>query len=382
MKRALSFLLAAVIAASGLAFSGVSASAAETEKPAAYLLGDVNLDGQVSVGDVTALQRSLAEISELSGLQTELADGEELSVQTATLIQKYLAEIETGLSIGKPAGDENEGVVYSEKAMMHACVGGQIVSQQDKVILSTAYPDVAFVSDTEAVQTFTMYAGYQLSDLVVSEGDGSRTFTLPNGASVVFDYARKMMAFSDYATFIAPNGSVPFNPYGNTFPAAMTLYQIEPSSRYFGSNPVIVTFDYTEVPMLQKDGSFLVPMQTFCDFFMTPLQYFVQYNGKSTFMMPLSVADAFPDFWKFYNDDTEKREQISGALAQVNYYELCNILEARYGLSAAEDCAENFCPAMWSGSRTPITCWVRCCLRTCTAAPTAHLRSMTMRRVR
>ena len=339
MKRALSFLLAAVIAASGLAFSGVSASAAETEKPAAYLLGDVNLDGQVSVGDVTALQRSLAEISELSGLQTELAkvDGEELSVQTATLIQNHLAELETGCPISEPAGDENEGVVYSEKAMMYACVGGQTASQQDKVTLSTAYPEVAFVSDMEALQTFVMYAGYQLNDLVVSEGDGSRTFTLPNGASVVFDYARKMMAFSDYATFTAPNGSVPFNPYGNTFPAAMTLYQIEPSSRYFGSNPVIVTFDYTEVPMLQKDGSFLVPMQTFCDFFMTPLQYFVQYNGKSTFMMPLSVADAFPDFWKFYNDDTEKREQISGALAQVNYYELCNILEARYGLREAHN---------------------------------------------
>ena len=231
MKKALSFLLAAVIAASGLAFSGVSAAATEKEEQTDYLMGDVNLDGYVTVGDVTALQRSLAEISELSGLQTELAkvDGEELSVQTATLIQKYLAEIETGLSIGKPAGDENEGVVYSEKAMMHACVGGQIVSQQDKVILSTAYPDVAFVSDTEAVQTFVMYAGYQLSDLVVSEGDGSRTFTLPNGASVVFDYARKMMAFSDYATFTAPNGSVPFNPYGNTFPAAMTLYRIEQS---------------------------------------------------------------------------------------------------------------------------------------------------------
>ena len=162
MKKALSFLLAAVIAASGLAFSGVSASAAETEKPAAYLLGDVNLDGQVSVGDVTALQRSLAEISELSGLQTELAkvDGEELSVQTATLIQNHLAELETGCPIGEPAGDENEGVVYSEKAMMYACVGGQTVSQQDKVTLSTAYPEVAFVSDMEAVQTFTMYAGY------------------------------------------------------------------------------------------------------------------------------------------------------------------------------------------------------------------------------
>lgn len=89
--------------------------------------------------------------------------------------------------------------------------------------------------------------------------------------------------------------------------------------------------------MLQKDGNFLIPMQTFCDYFMTPLQYFVQYNGKSSYMMSLSVADNFPDFWKFYNDDTEKREQISGALAQVNYYELCNILETRYGLREAHN---------------------------------------------
>ena len=90
MKRALSFLLAAVIAASVLAFSGVSAAATEKEEQTDYLMGDVNLDGYVTVGDVTALQRSLAELSELSGLQTELAkvDGEELSVQTATLIQK------------------------------------------------------------------------------------------------------------------------------------------------------------------------------------------------------------------------------------------------------------------------------------------------------
>lgn len=134
MKKALSFLLAAVIAASGLAFSGVPDAAAETEERPVYLLGDVNLDGQVSVDDATALQRSLAELSELSGLQAELAkvDGKALSVQTATLIQKHLAEIETDLPIDEPAGDENEGVVYIEKAMMYACMGGQTVSQQDK----------------------------------------------------------------------------------------------------------------------------------------------------------------------------------------------------------------------------------------------------------
>lgn len=106
-----------VIAVSGLTFSGFSAAAESNIEKQVYLSGDVNLDGQLSVGDVTELQRGIAQLSELSGLQTELAsvDGKELSVQTATLIQKYIAEIDTGLPIGEPAGDENEGVFTQKK---------------------------------------------------------------------------------------------------------------------------------------------------------------------------------------------------------------------------------------------------------------------------
>ena len=70
-------------------------------------------------------------------------------MQTATLIQKYIAEMDSGLPIGEPAGDENEGVVYTEKVMSYACVAGQVIAQQDKVTLSTAYPDVAFISDKD-----------------------------------------------------------------------------------------------------------------------------------------------------------------------------------------------------------------------------------------
>ncbi|MEE3474063.1 MAG: SpaA isopeptide-forming pilin-related protein [Ruminococcus sp.] len=140
-----------VIAASGLTFPGLSAAAESNTEKQIYLSGDVNLDGQLSIGDVTELQRGIAELTELSGLQTELArvDGKELSVQTATLIQKYIAEMDTGLPIGEPAGDENEGVVYTEKVMSYACVAGQVIAQQDKVTLSTAYPDVAFISDKD-----------------------------------------------------------------------------------------------------------------------------------------------------------------------------------------------------------------------------------------
>lgn len=151
MKKTLCFLLTVVIAASGLTFPGLSAAAESNTEKQIYLSGDVNLDGQLSIGDVTELQRGIAELTELSGLQTELArvDGKELSVQTATLIQKYIAEMDSGLPIGEPAGDENEGVVYTEKVMSYACVAGQVIAQQDKVTLSTAYPDVAFISDKD-----------------------------------------------------------------------------------------------------------------------------------------------------------------------------------------------------------------------------------------
>lgn len=151
MKKTLCFLLTVVIAASGLTFPGLSAAAESNTEKQIYLSGDVNLDGQLPIGDVTELQGGIAELTELSGLQTELArvDGKELSVQTATLIQKYIAEMDTGLPIGEPAGDENEGVVYTEKVMSYACVAGQVIAQQDKVTLSTAYPDVAFISDKD-----------------------------------------------------------------------------------------------------------------------------------------------------------------------------------------------------------------------------------------
>ena len=141
MKKTLCFLLTVVIAASGLTFPGLSAAAESNTEKQIYLSGDVNLDGQLSIGDVTELQGGIAELTELSGLQTELArvDGKELSVQTATLIQKYIAEMDSGLPIGEPAGDE----------MSYACVAGQVIAQQDKVTLSTAYPDVAFISDKD-----------------------------------------------------------------------------------------------------------------------------------------------------------------------------------------------------------------------------------------
>ena len=182
MKKTLCFLLTVVIAASGLTFSGLSAAAESNTEKQIYLSGDVNLDGQLSIGDVTELQGGIAELTELSGLQTELArvDGKELSVQTATLIQKYIAEMDTGLPIGEPAGDENEGVVYTEKVMSYACVAGQVIAQQDKVTLSTAYPDVAFISDKEHIPTLPLSVTKKLYNHLLCSQTSSRAIWLLN----------------------------------------------------------------------------------------------------------------------------------------------------------------------------------------------------------
>ena len=57
--------------------------------------GDVNLDGRISVNDVTAFQRHLAEFEPFNDKQLAAADTNgdgKVSIEDATQLQKYLAE--------------------------------------------------------------------------------------------------------------------------------------------------------------------------------------------------------------------------------------------------------------------------------------------------
>ena len=65
-----------------------------------YQIGDVNLDGRVTISDVTAIQRHLAEIEPLTDEQLALADVDGdgmVTIDDATLIQMYLAEYDVVL---------------------------------------------------------------------------------------------------------------------------------------------------------------------------------------------------------------------------------------------------------------------------------------------
>ena len=66
-------------------------------------IGDTNLDGNININDVTAIQRHLAEIELLTEVQLDLADTNgdgEINISDATHLQKYLAGFD-GIVLGK-----------------------------------------------------------------------------------------------------------------------------------------------------------------------------------------------------------------------------------------------------------------------------------------
>lgn len=87
------------------ALPATPASAAETDaNTTARLLGDANNDGAVTVGDVTAIQRYLAEQLSLEGEDFSASDvtGDgAVTIDDVTVIQKYLAEMTVSYAIGE-----------------------------------------------------------------------------------------------------------------------------------------------------------------------------------------------------------------------------------------------------------------------------------------
>lgn len=61
-----------------------------------YMLGDVDMDGEITISDVTVIQKSLADVITLTDEAASLADVDKdgsVSIDDATTIQKYVAEV-------------------------------------------------------------------------------------------------------------------------------------------------------------------------------------------------------------------------------------------------------------------------------------------------
>lgn len=100
MKKTIKLLTVLYTTAIFLSIVCVAAYAVNTDTK--YLRGDANGDGIVSISDITAIQKHLADLEPLSGadLQAAEVDGNVLDITDATEIQRFLAEFENSYHIG------------------------------------------------------------------------------------------------------------------------------------------------------------------------------------------------------------------------------------------------------------------------------------------
>ncbi len=77
-------------------------SATQTAK--AYIMGDIDYNGNISIKDATLIRKHLAKITEFDEITSILSDVDSsggCSIKDATLIQKYIALIDTPSNVGK-----------------------------------------------------------------------------------------------------------------------------------------------------------------------------------------------------------------------------------------------------------------------------------------
>ena len=86
-----------------VSFAGLTAEFKVTVENKQLLIGDANLDGSITISDVTAIQYYLAELTEFTDEQLALADTNgdgEVNISDATHLQMFLADFE-GFVLGK-----------------------------------------------------------------------------------------------------------------------------------------------------------------------------------------------------------------------------------------------------------------------------------------
>ena len=105
-----------MVLAMAVSVFGLCASAAEEATDAnVVLLGDVNLDGKVTIQDATLIQKAIAKLATLDEVQTAAADATEdgeVNIKDATAIQKWIAKVAgANENIGQPMATADEATV-------------------------------------------------------------------------------------------------------------------------------------------------------------------------------------------------------------------------------------------------------------------------------
>ncbi|MBQ7999906.1 MAG: dockerin type I repeat-containing protein [Ruminococcus sp.] len=142
LLKTISLILALI-----LVLGCVTVSAEGYTVPDPLLYGDVDMDGEVTIKDATAIQKGIAEIEYLTSVQRFLADPDKtgLSIKNATEIQKYLAGLIESSHI-----DEAIEMQYTDKFSSEIRFEGQFYENR-------IYVEAKNINDEYTLEDFPEY---------------------------------------------------------------------------------------------------------------------------------------------------------------------------------------------------------------------------------
>lgn len=346
MKKLKKYTAVAVSAAILVsAFGGMGAAAAEQQ---ALISGDANLDGKISVDDVTAIQVYLAGMSDFSVRQEVSADFKNcgISIDNATVIQTYLAGDSTDTSVGQTIDEGTDGIIVNKTTNLYAPGEAGVSTESIDLYFSTRYNDVPFVAVDYGMDKLSeIYRKSKLSSVISEDGNIAEYIT-ETGASVVLNYNENTVEFTDYDTFVSVgkrNGldiAAPVSTIEETDEPTL-LYVNSKGDCYYGGEPLKINLDDYFIKIIKEDGKLFMPLSTFNDIFVSDSEKALAYNGKAVFftdyeLLTDSATGELSELGRLYYHG-EYKESLSEEMTVFNYYETCLNLDLHYGLKKKHD---------------------------------------------
>lgn len=133
--KLMSVLLILIIGVMSVGVFGVSAESEYTQLEK-FIYGDVDMDGVVTVKDATLIQKYVAQLENLSLIQKQAAkiNGNIISVRNATEIQKYVAQIKVNDSKVGVTNHIMEPIIYEKNMIDASASGDELLFEQTECI--------------------------------------------------------------------------------------------------------------------------------------------------------------------------------------------------------------------------------------------------------
>ncbi len=133
-----------------------------SDPPANILIGDTNLDGDITVDDATIIQKHLADITKISGkalIAAECDGDDDVNIKDVTLIQIYIAKLGNSGNVGKYTGEPATTAPTTAKPTVAP------TTVKPTVAPTTAKPTVAPTTAPSGKYTITFTNNYNWSNV-------------------------------------------------------------------------------------------------------------------------------------------------------------------------------------------------------------------------